>query len=323
MSHESTPDTPACCAPSAGRDETSTRHERRAANGAVGAAMARIPAGTFTMGNLAADANLFDGEGPLRQVSISAFLLDVTAVPNEQFRRFVDDTGHVSTAERDGWSFVFGPFVPETLHSTARSVPSTPWWWTVGGACWFQPEGPGSTIENRPDHPVVHVSHDDAVAFASWAGKRLPTEAEWEYAARGGFHGATYPWGDELRPDDVWRCNIWQGQFPALNTAEDGHLGTAPVSAFEPNGYGLHQMIGNVWEWTADRWTTSNEAGPLQDPIGPTVGEERVRRGGSYLCHDSYCNRYRVAARDHSHPADTTANIGFRCAVDAETAETN
>jgi formylglycine-generating enzyme required for sulfatase activity len=280
------------------------------------APMARIAGGTFTMGTEGADANPFDGEGPLRRVSVSTFLLDVAAVDNEQFGRFVDDTGHVTTAERDGWSFVFGPHVSDRSAERARVAPSAPWWWAVEGACWNRPEGPDSNIEERSDHPVVHVSHDDAVAFAHWAGRRLPSEAEWEYAARGGLEGATYPWGDELRPGGAWRCNIWQGDFPASNTEEDGHRGTAPVLAYEPNGFGLHQMVGNVWEWTADRWSTTHPAGPLHDPTGPAVGEERARRGGSYLCHDSYCNRYRVAARDHSHPADTTANIGFRCAAD-------
>ncbi len=273
------------------------------------------------MGNDGSDANPFDGEGPLRPVTMSSFLLDIIAVTNEQFSRFVQSTGYVSTAERDGWSFVFGPFVPEALRSSAQPVPTTPWWWAVEGACWSQPEGSGSTIEDRLDHPVVHVAHEDAVAFATWAGKRLPTEAEWEYAARGGLDGATYPWGDELCPNGTWRCNIWQGRFPEENAAGDGYLGTAPAGAFEPNGYGLLQMVGNVWEWTADRWTTDHADGPLRDPTGPAVGDERVRRGGSHLCHDSYCNRYRVAARDHSHPADTTANIGFRCAADVAAAD--
>ena len=278
--------------------------------------MVQIPAGTFVMGNEGPDANPLDGEGPLRQVTVSAFRLDATAVDNRQFSRFVDETGHVTIAERDGWSFVFGPFVPDALCNTARAAPGTPWWWAVVGACWFQPEGPGTTIDERVNHPVVHISHDDATAFARWTGKRLPTEAEWEYAARGGLEGAAYPWGDELQPDGSWCCNIWQGEFPELNTASDGHLGTAPTRAYETNGYGLYQMVGNVWEWTADRWTTRHGPTPRHDPTGPTVGNERVRRGGSYLCHDSYCNRYRVAARDHSHTADTTANIGFRCAAD-------
>jgi formylglycine-generating enzyme len=136
------------------------------------------------------------------------------------------------------------------------------------------------------------------------------------YAARGGLESAIYPWGDELTHDGRWRCNIWQGEFPAINTIDDGYAGTAPVDAFEPNGYGLHQMVGNVWEWTADRWTTGHDPDPTADPAGAAHGEGHVRRGGSYLCHDSYCNRYRVAARDRSHRADTTANIGFRCAVD-------
>jgi len=268
------------------------------------------------MGYEGPDANPFDGEGPVRRVTVSAFTLDTTAVDNDRFRRFVEATGHVTTAERDGWSFVFGPFVPEHLRASAVPAPGVPWWWRIDGARWDQPEGPGSDLEDRRNHPVVHVSFNDAVAYAAWAGKRLPTEAEWEYAARGGLESAIYPWGDELTPSGRWRCNIWQGEFPTANARDDGYAGTAPVDAFEPNGYGLHQMVGNVWEWTADCWTAEHDLEPAIDPTGPATGEFHVRRGGSYLCHDSYCNRYRVAARDRSHRADTTANIGLRCATD-------
>jgi formylglycine-generating enzyme len=305
-----------CCAPSAGRANqhiTSTAASTPSIDGAVSVV---IPAGSFLMGCEGPDANPFDGEGPLRSVTVSAFALDATAVDNDRFRRFVEATGHVTTAERDGWSFVFGPFVPGHLQASAVPAPRVPWWWRVDGARWDQPEGPGSDVDDRGNHPVVHISVTDAAAYAAWAGKRLPTEAEWEYAARGGLESAIYPWGDELTANGRWHCNIWQGEFPTSNTREDGYAGTAPVDAFEPNDYGLHQMVGNVWEWTADRWTTEHPPEPAIHPTGPARGEIHARRGGSYLCHDSYCNRYRVAARDRSHRADTTANIGFRCATD-------
>lgn len=307
---------PSCCPPSAARDAErgdSVDASRPSSDDVV---TVPIPGGTFEMGDDGPDANPFDGEGPVRAVTVSTFALDATAVDNARFRRFVEATGYVTTAERDGWSFVFAPFVAEALRPFAVPAPGAPWWWRVDGARWDQPEGPGSDVSGRADHPVVHVSHADAVAFAGWAGKRLPTEAEWEFAARGGLDRATYPWGDDLVPERAWRCNIWQGVFPGRNDAEDGFVGTAPVAAFEANGYGVHQMVGNVWEWTADRWTTEHAPTAVTDPTGPAVGEERVRRGGSYLCHDSYCNRYRVAARDRSHRFDTTANIGFRCAAD-------
>jgi sulfatase modifying factor 1 len=310
----------ACCAPSAERADSQVAPAAGTAAAAAPstdeAAAVVIPAGSFLMGYEGPDANPFDGEGPVRSVTVSALALDTTAVDNDRFRRFVEATGHVTTAERDGWSFVFGPFVPEHLQASAAPAPGAPWWWRVDGARWDQPEGPGSDLDGRGNHPVVHVSVTDAAAYAAWAGKRLPTEAEWECAARGGLESASYPWGDELTPAGRWRCNIWQGDFPTTNTREDGYAGTAPVDAFEPNGYGLHQMAGNVWEWTADRWTTDHNPEPATDPTGPATGEIHVRRGGSYLCHDSYCNRYRVAARDRSHRADTTANIGFRCATD-------
>lgn len=279
--------------------------------------MVTIPGGRFLMGEDGPLANAGDGEGPVREVIVSSFLLDETAVTNDAFAEFVAVTGHVTTAERDGWSFVFAGLATATARSarTTQPVPGAPWWWRVDGATWRTPDGPGSDLGSRGQHPVVHVSHADAEAYAAWAGRRLPTEAEWEYAARGDLERATYPWGDDLTPDGDWRCNIWQGRFPVVNDLDDGHLGPAPVRTYPPNPYGLYEMTGNVWEWTADWWGTTHPPDGTVNPTGPAVGQSRVRRGGSYLCHDSYCNRYRVAARDHSHPLDTTNNIGFRCAI--------
>jgi formylglycine-generating enzyme required for sulfatase activity len=249
-------------------------------------------------------ANLGDGEGPVRPVEVAPFRIGPTAVTNQQFATFTKATGYVTDAEREGWSFVFYALVSEPGAVTGR-VAGAEWWCAVEGAWWGAPDGPGSDTGARQNHPVVHVSANDAEAYCAWSGTRLPTEAEWERAARGGLDGAIFPWGDELRPGNAWRCNIWQGDFPRNNTAEDGHLGTAPVKTYRPNGFGLHQMVGNVWEWTADAWSVDSVVD----------AEQRVRRGGSYLCHDSYCNRYRVAARDRSRPDDATGNIGFRVAA--------
>ena len=250
----------------------------------------------------------------MRRVRVAAFRIGAHAVTNDAFTAFVDATGHRTEAERFGWSFVFHAFLPAD-HPPTRGAPQAPWWRQVFGADWRFPEGPGSTVDGRMDHPVVHVSWNDAAAYAAWAGGRLPTEAEWEYAARGGLAQQRYPWGDELTPDGAHRCNIWQGTFPHRDTGEDGYLGTAPVDAFEPNGFGLYNMSGNVWEWCADWFGTSQRAegkGGLDDPRGPDSGPGRVIKGGSYLCHASYCNRYRVAARTHNTPDSTTGHMGFR-----------
>ncbi len=258
-----------------------------------------------------------DGEGPIRAVTIAPFLIDAFAVTNERFAAFVDETAFVTETERFGWSYVFAGFLPAALRKVSPRVPDTPWWAGVQGACWRFPEGPGSDLTGRGDHPVVHVTWHDAAAFARWAGKRLPTEAEWEYAARGGLDQARYGWGDELTPGGVHRCNIWQGTFPTSNSGEDGYRGTAPVDAYEPNGFGLYNMSGNVWEWCADWWSSSYHLdGPRDNPIGPPQGQARVMRGGSYLCHESYCNRYRVAARTSNTPDSSGGHLGFRCVQD-------
>ena len=283
--------------------------------------MVEIPAGVFAMGCSRHEGHASDGEGPSRPVRLEAFRLDRLAVTNARFERFAAATGYRTDAERQGWSFVFAGLLPDAFAET-RGVAAAPWWREVHGADWRHPDGPHSSLAGRSDHPVVHVSHDDALAFCAWAGKRLPTEAEWERAARGGLEGRRFPWGDDETPGGRHPCNVWQGVFPSDNHRLDGHYGLAPADSFEPNGYGLHNMAGNCWEWCADwfdaRWpaATARRAapGPVQDPRGPAGGLERVMRGGSYLCHPSYCWRYRNAARSAASPDSSTGHIGFRCA---------
>lgn len=289
--------------------------------------MVRIPAGSFRMGTDDPDGFAADGEGPVREVFVAAYLIDAMAVSNRDFAAFVDATGHVTDAERFGWSFVFHALLDAQALAAARDarVPDAPWWIAVDGACWRRPEGPGSSIANRELHPVVHVSWSDAATYATWAGKRLPTEAEWERAARGGLAQSPYPWGDDLRQGGQHQCNIWQGRFPQINTGDDGYLATAPVDAFEPNGYGLYNVSGNVWEWCADWWSPTwhvvASESTRRNPQGPPTGKTRVIRGGSYLCHASYCNRYRVAARTHNAIDGSAGHMGFRCAADVEVEE--
>ncbi|MGI8415825.1 MAG: formylglycine-generating enzyme family protein [Nakamurella sp.] len=275
-----------------------------------------LPGGRFLMGSDDSEVNVGDGEGPVRPVTVSPFAISATAVSNDEFAAFVADTGYRTEAEDFGWSFVFASFLPGSLRAISERVPAAPWWCAVHGARWNEPEGAGSDLADRAEHPVVHVSWRDALAFADWVSGRLPTEAEWEYAARGGLEQARFAWGDELTPGGEHRCNIWQGMFPTKNTAEDGYRGTAPAKSFPPNGFGLYNMAGNVWEMCADWWATDHPFAEVSDPCGPATGTERVMRGGSYLCHLSYCNRYRVAARTKNSPDSSAGNQGFRVVYD-------
>ncbi len=275
-----------------------------------------LAGGPFAMGSAGQQAYPGDGEGPVHQVRLAPFGIDAHAVSNDRFEEFVAATGFRTDAERYGWSFVFAAFLPDDFPPT-RAVAATPWWRQVEGADWRHPDGPQSSLDGRRDHPAVHVSWDDAQAFCSWSGTRLPTEAEWEYAARGGLDGRDFPWGDDLEPEDQHRMNVFQGTFPASNSAADGFAGTAPVDAYEPNGFGLYNTTGNVWEWCADWFDPQYyRASPRRDPKGPRAGTSRVMRGGSYLCHESYCRRYRVSARSANTPDSSTGNLGFRVAAD-------
>lgn len=280
--------------------------------------MVLLAGGEYRMGSDCSEGYPADGEGPARVVRLRSFWIDTMAVSNTRFARFVQATGYTTDAERVGWSFVFAGLLPDDFPPT-RGVVDAPWWRQVEGADWRHPEGPDSDLAERGQHPVLHVSWFDASAYCQWACRRLPTEAEWEFAARGGLVGQRYPWGNELMPNGEHRMNVWQGTFPTLNTAEDGYIGTAPADAFPPNGYGLYNMTGNVWEWCADWFSaTFHQHGPRDNPTGPPVGEQKVMRGGSYLCHRSYCFRYRVAARSASTPESSTGNVGLRCVRDTD-----
>ncbi|MCY4579749.1 MAG: formylglycine-generating enzyme family protein [Chloroflexi bacterium] len=295
----------------------------RATDGSV-EGMSLIPGGEFLMGTDDPGGFPADGEGPVRSVQVNPFYIDRYAITNEEFERFVRETDYKTEAERFGWSFVFHMFVGIKARRAFRGqVVDTQWWWGIDGAYWRRPEGPGSNLKQRWNHPATHISWNDATAYCQWAGKRLPTEAEWEYAARGGLSQKRYAWGDELTPDGEHKCNIWQGVFPDENSADDGYKGTAPVDAYEPNGYGLYNVAGNIWEWTSDWFSPTFHVqagqvnGVLENPLGPPSGQAKTIRGGSYLCHDSYCNRYRVAARTSNTPDSSTGNLGFRCVRDA------
>jgi formylglycine-generating enzyme required for sulfatase activity len=305
--------TKACCAPSAAHASAPTAPQPLPALAPNPIESARptvaLPGGEFLMGTDYAQAFPADGEGPIRPVTLSPFKIDAFPVTNRDFAAFVDATRRRTEAELFAWSFVFWMHLPpDRLDELVEdTVAAAPWWCKVPGADWRHPEGPGSNIDARPNHPVVHVSWNDAAAYAAWAGKSLPTEAQWEYAARGGLVQKLYPWGDELTPNGRHLCNIWQGEFPRIDTAEDGFAGACPVDSFPPNAFGLYSITGNVWEWCADWFHTTH------NPSGPLHGQTKVMKGGSFLCHASYCNRYRVAARTSNTPDSAASNIGFRC----------
>ncbi len=293
-----------CCAPEGGHGGSTVTEEPLAGDSGSTEGMVLLDGGEFLMGCEDSRAYPEDGEGPVRRVTLAPFAISATAVSNAEFAEFVRDTGYRTEAERFGWSFVFGGLLPDDFPPT-QGVAAAPWWRVVEGSDWAHPEGPQSGIEGREHHPAVHVTWSDARAYCQWAGLRLPTEAEWEYAARAGLRGCAFPWGDELEPDGRHRMNVWQGEFPQRNTRADGWYGTCPVDEFPPNEFGLYNATGNVWEWCQDRFVASRGS---RDP----AQQRRVAKGGSYLCHDSYCLRYRVSARQGITPDSSTGNRGFR-----------
>ena len=333
----------------AGGDDTQTQAEKAAgtpdmANAPEG--MVWIPKGKFTMGT--PEEVVFGGQLPVRSgaeewpphnVILGGFWMDKTEVTNRQYKEFVDATGYLTQAERPFKQEDYPDADPKDLQPAAfvLAEPSErvnalatshwTWWKLVPGANWRNPDGPGSDLEGRWDHPVVNIAYEDAQAYAKWAGKRLPTEAEWEYAARGGIKDALYPWGNELQPEGKWLANIWQGEFPNENTSDDGFITTAPVKSFPPNGYGLYDIAGNVWEIVADDYEQGYYGrSPLESPQGGkgesiVPGKEikqRIIRGGSFLCSVGYCTGYRVAARQLSDDITASHHTGFRCVRDAE-----
>jgi len=320
--------------------------------------MVWVPGGEFSMGSAAASESLCGLPGvtrdalPVHRVYVDGFWMDATAVTNEQFEKFVKATGYVTVAEKKPTAEEFPSAPPENLVAGSTVFTPTPgpvplqnhyqWWSYVPGASWRHPTGPDSDLKGREKYPVVQIAYEDAAAYAKWAGKRLPTEAEWEFAARGGVAGKLYAWGDELKPGGKWLANIYQGRFPLEggDTGEDGFKGLAPVAQFPPNGYGLYDLAGNVWQWCSDWYradyypTLAAQGGVARNPPGPDTPfdprepaeKKRVHRGGSFLCTDQYCTRYMVGTRGKGEITTASNHVGFRCArvpSDAQTTEVN
>lgn len=303
-----------CCGPSADPRRTRGIAYDAHARGSITFDAVKIPGGEALIGTH--DPQLpDDGESPIKRKKLKPFRMAPTAVTNAEFAAFIDATGYVTEAERFGWSFVFWSDVPKDL--ATEGVLDLEWWRRVDGATWYDICGPGTHDATwHPDHPVVQVSWADAQAYARWAGGRLPTEAEWEHAARGGLGDVRFPWGMD-EPDDTTHtpCNIWQGQFPRVNTGADGWRATAPAQSFEPNGYGLYNCVGNVWEWTADMYRVKSLKKRVRQRTDGMKGY-RLLKGGSFLCHRSYCYRYRIAARTGNAPDTATTHQGFRMVWD-------
>lgn len=256
-----------------------------------------------------------DGEGPLRRRKVARFKIDPETVTVLRFAAFVKDTGYQTDAELMGNSLVFEGLLPKDA-PPSQAVAAAPWWRQIDGACWHMPVGKVAQVLVSPDDPVQHISWNDATAFAHWVGGRLPTEVEWEHAARGGLGDVRYPWGDR-DPDDkeFFPCNIWQGNFPRTNTAADGYIGPAPARSFKSNGYGLYNMVGNVWEWTSEPFKVRSLKKNVKREHAGKTGF-KLSKGGSFLCHSSYCFRYRIAARSGTSPDTSTSHQGFRIAYD-------
>jgi len=276
----------------------------------VAVAMSNVKGGWFSMGS--DNKNVFpgDGEGPVRDIFVDDFDISTFSVSVKEFSDFIDQTSYSTDAEKYGWSFVFFDQL-ESGHFD-ESVQGAPWWIKVENAYWNKPDGSTKAIESIPNHPVTHVSWNDANAYCEWSNTRLPTEAEWEYAARGGLKQNIFPWGDEFLVDGELSCNIFQGNFPNENNDPEETRFTVPVDFYKPNKYGLYNMVGNVWEWTQDWFSRYHDLEINVNPRGPDKGSTKVIKGGSFLCHDSYCNRYRVSARTSNSVDSSTSNMGFR-----------
>jgi formylglycine-generating enzyme required for sulfatase activity len=316
-----TSDSP-CCAPSRDSGEEEFSKEVSAVTNTAAlldSNFVTIPAGYFLMGT---DEDFYptDGENPARRVWTDEYQISKYSVTNQEFARFVDETSYVTDAENFSWSYVYCGFLDEeTISQKSVGVAGiAPWWVGIKDASWSNPFGNGETIESLLNHPVVHISRNDAQAFCRWSGTRLPTEAEWERASRGGLSNATYPWGNDVDINNGEMLNVWMGEFLPLESRQSFHHGTMPVDSFSPNSFGIYNTVGNVWEWTSDtwsaRWHIADTPETRRNPKGPASGGKNVLKGGSFMCHDSYCYRYRNSARSSNSPETSTSNIGFRCA---------